>query len=94
MTLWELRETKRYLEEQGLKNYDEDAVFQARLKLEKMEEDSKKSTKQARRNSSRKAHASKGASKSSIDEVPIESHQAQEDYTEDEIQPFDDIEVY
>ncbi|MDJ1138791.1 Mu transposase C-terminal domain-containing protein [Marinicella marina] len=94
MTLWELRETKRYLEEKGLKNYDEDAVFQARLRLEKMEEDSKKITKQTRRNTSRKTQATKGASQSNLNTEPIKPQENVEEFSEEEILPFDDIEVY
>jgi putative transposase len=49
MTLWELREARTKLREQGVAKMDEDLIFQAYRKLRTLEEEAGKATRKARR---------------------------------------------
>ena len=52
MTLWQLRDAKKYLREQGIKDYDEVKIFEARELNKKLVEVASKKTKEARRKKS------------------------------------------
>ena len=49
VSIWDIREAKRYLKKEGLKDYDETRLFQALKKLNKLEAESFEKTKTARR---------------------------------------------
>ena len=53
ISIWEFRAAKKYLEAQENKDYDEDDIFNAIERLKQMEEDAKRKTRVARKNSER-----------------------------------------
>ena len=56
VSIWDIREAKRYLKKEGLKDYDETKLFQALKKLNKLEAESFEKTKSARRKLSSNNH--------------------------------------
>ena len=56
VSIWDIREAKRYLKKEGLKDYDETRLFQALKKLNKLEAESFEKTKSARRKLSSNNH--------------------------------------
>jgi hypothetical protein len=49
VSIWDIREARRYLKKEGLKDYDETRLFQALKKLNKLEAESFEKSKSARR---------------------------------------------
>ena len=56
VSIWDIREAKRYLKKEGLKDYDETRLFQAIKKLNRLEVESFEKTKTARRKLSSNNH--------------------------------------
>ena len=56
ISIWDIREAKRYLKKEGLKDYDETRLFQAIKKLNRLEVESFEKTKTARRKLSSNNH--------------------------------------
>ncbi|MCL4497599.1 MAG: Mu transposase C-terminal domain-containing protein [Deltaproteobacteria bacterium] len=56
VSIWDIREAKRYLKKEGLKDYDETRLFQAIKKLNRLEAESFEKTKTARRKLSSNNH--------------------------------------
>lgn len=56
VSIWEIREVKKYLKKEGLKSYDEDKIFQALKKLRQIETESFEKTKSVRRKLSSDGH--------------------------------------
>jgi len=56
VSIWDIREAKRYLKKEGLKDYDENRLFQALKKLKQIETESFEKTKSARRRLSSNNH--------------------------------------
>lgn len=56
VSIWDIREAKRYLKKEGLKDYDETRLFQAIKKLNQLEVESFEKTKTARRKLSSNNH--------------------------------------
>lgn len=77
ITLWELNALRKYLEDRGAENIDEDMLFEAREDRRKMREDAKIKTEAARRRAAREAererHAKKGAEATAKAVAPLPS---------------------
>ena len=56
VSIWDIREAKRYLKKEGLKDYDENRLFQALKKLKQIETESFEKTKSVRRKLSSNNH--------------------------------------
>ena len=56
VSIWDIREAKRYLKKEGLKDYDENRLFQALKKLKQIEAESFEKTKTVRRKLSSNNH--------------------------------------
>ena len=56
ISIWEIRESKKYIRKEGLKSYDEDKIFQAFKKLRQIETESFEKTKSVRRKLSSNGH--------------------------------------
>ncbi|MDA8272836.1 MAG: transposase, partial [Deltaproteobacteria bacterium] len=56
ISIWEIREAKKYIKKEGLKSYDEDKIFQAFKKLRQIETESFEKTKSVRRKLSSNGH--------------------------------------
>ena len=83
LNLWELREIRRRLKEQGVAKMDEDLIFQAYRRLRAMEEQAGAATRKARRTPSVKTPA-----------VAPEPAAAVSADSGDEIRPFEEIESW
>lgn len=83
MTLWELREVRARLKEQGIARMDEDLIFQAYRKLRAMEEEAGAATRKARRSKSGEA-----ATTAPEPPAPVTAD------SEEDIRPFEEIEPW
>lgn len=96
ISLWELRELKRYIKQQNSnKPIDEDAIFEARYRMNQIVEKAQKTTKKVRR----KVQKDTVRAKESIPEIVKSSPNIELSSTLDEnfdddfdIQPYEDIE--
>lgn len=89
MSVWELREVRRRLKEEGQKAIDEERIFDAYKRLRALEADAVVATKKARRAAQRRRGHAAGerlmpAGLTLVPDIPLASA--------DEIQPFDEIE--
>lgn len=94
MSLWELRVTLRYLDEQGKKNVDEDQIFRAYNEMRRIEEQSKTVTRKTRLAQTRRRHH-EASRKRAQDVTPLPvSDDPTSESTLSNIAPFDEIEHY
>lgn len=89
ISVWELREARRWLKEEGQKAINEDLIFDAYNRLRALEADAVQETKKARRTAQRRrgqAQATRPTPEysASMTDYPVASA--------DEVQPFDEIE--
>lgn len=92
MSIWELRKIKAVLTERGEQNIDENAIFDAYLTLQKMEENAKTETKKARRLKVVKTKQKTHKKIISPEKEPVlESSKALQEDIFKEIEAFDDI---
>lgn len=89
ISIWELKAAQKQLKETGLKDVNEDLIFNAIEKMRVIEEKSIKTTKKARRDHQRRKVANKKSitvnhskQKDSLTEAPFD---------DDDIQPFDEL---
>ena len=88
ISVWELREVRRRLKEQGGRQVDEAAIFDAYTRMRQMEKEAAATSKTARRNEQRRrTHADSGRKKADGDLKINDAIDAES------IQPFDEIEV-
>jgi putative transposase len=92
ISLWELRATIRYLDEQGKKNVDEDQIFHAYDEMRRIEEESKTKTRKTRLAQTRRKHHEAVRKETTDKEAPLAPIEADE--SSDDIRPYDEIEHY
>ena len=92
MSLWELKEVKRRLQEEGRKDINEDLIFDTFEKMRAMEAEAVKVTKKMRRDRQRrKIHKSASEPLRVLREKVVETETPNAN-SEDRIAPFDDLE--
>ena len=82
LTLWELREARARLKQQGVTNTDEDLIFRAYRKLRAIEEEASTATRKAHRMPSTVAGTKAEVTPPDADE------------SDDQIRPFEEIEPW
>ena len=90
MSIWELREVRRHLKEEGRKSVNEDLIFDAYNRLRNLEDEARQETKKARRLAQRRRHHGQR------DPISLDPSPPSDDFqfgNLDDIQPFDEIEV-
>lgn len=101
MSIWELRSAKKYLREKGVKEANEEQIFQAREKLQEIERAASEKTKSARRAQEATQHR-KRTLKADKRETPLPERRADESSSQAQttleaifanIEPFTGIEV-
>jgi putative transposase len=90
ISVWELREARRKLKEDGLKAVNEDLIFKAYNRLRALEDEAIKETKKARRSAQRRRlhqqiEPPEVADLAELNDFPVDNL--------DDIEPFDEIEV-
>jgi putative transposase len=90
ISVWELREARRKLKEDGLKAVNEDLIFKAYNRLRALEDEAIKETKKARRAAQRRRlhqqiEPPEVAASTELNAMPVDNL--------DDIEPFDEIEV-
>ncbi len=90
MSIWELREARRKLKEEGHKAVNEELIFSAYNRLGALEDEAIKETKKARRSAQRRRVHERieppaVADSTELNDFPVD--------TLDDIEPFDEIEV-
>ena len=90
ISVWELREARRKLKEEGLKAVNEDLIFKAYNRLRALEDEANQETRKARRSAQRRRRHQQ--SERPVLGNPVEQHDFPVDNL-DEIKPFDEIEV-
>lgn len=88
MSIWELREVKKHLEQLGKNNIDEHAIFEAFDRLQNIQEEAEGKTKAARRATQRKIHHTP-VIKASPTQKPLPVSEAPQLSTD--IKPFDEL---
>ncbi|MBQ1784205.1 MAG: transposase [Gammaproteobacteria bacterium] len=96
MSIWELREARRVLREDGRANIDEHAIFEALLRMRQQEEDAKAKTKKALRSQQRRQdHRAQTATEAPSNNQPSVDRTLPTDRevttTTRIIKPFDDL---
>ena len=95
ISMWELHEITRALKEKGRENYDEMEIFAAYDRMDKIKDEAKKSTRTSRKTeSAKKIHKKRNETQKitiADDKKPIKS---EFDALFDNVQAFDDIEVF
>ena len=78
---WQIEEANRYLQEQGLRDYDEDAVFRAMERLDDRAEQAKTKTKQARRERQKKRRREQSVKQTDAlrTDLPVQEIQSPDD---------------
>ena len=93
MSIWELREIMRRLKEQGLKEINEDIIFDAFERKRAIENEAVRKTKKMRRDAQRrKMHGEARKQLGPINAKAPASAQGPQAST-DVIKPFDDLEI-
>jgi putative transposase len=90
MSVWELREVRRQLKEEGHKAVNEDLIFRAYNRLRALQDEAVKETKKARRSAQRRRlhqqiEPPEVADATDLNDFPVDNL--------DDIEPFDEIEV-
>jgi putative transposase len=90
MSVWELREVRRKLKEEGYKAVNEDLIFRAYNRLRALQDEAIKETKKARRSAQRRRlhrqiEPPEVADATELNDFPVGNL--------DDIEPFDEIEV-
>ena len=88
--MWELREARRKLKEDGLQAVNEELIFSAYNRLRALEDEATQATRKARRSAQRRRHHEQ--SEPPLLDDPVEPGDFPVDDL-DEIKPFDEIEV-
>ena len=94
ISLWELRATLRYLDEQGKKNVDEAQIFRAYDEMRRIEEQSKTLTRKTRMAQTRRRHHEAARKKASDVESVTPPLAPADNSSFGDITPFDEIEHY
>jgi putative transposase len=87
LTLWELREARTRLKQQGVAHMDEDLIFQVYRKLRVIEEEASTATRKAHRLPMTDARTKAG--KASLEVTPPAAGDS-----DDQIRPFEEIEPW
>jgi len=89
LSIWELREARRKLKEEGRQSVNEDLIFDAYNRLRVLEAEAVHATKQARRTAQRRHEQGQGTRAPSQPVAPVFEHRLAR---AEDIQPFDEIE--
>lgn len=99
ISLWELKAAKRRLEEEGLKEVNEDLIFETLNRMREIENEAVRQTKKARRENQRRRHNQEGVQihrEAKVNALQPKtagrSNEPTEDFTVEDIKPFEELE--
>lgn len=90
ISIWELREARRRLEEEGGRIIDEAAIFAAYDRMREIEDEAKAKTKAARRATQRRTMGI-GATAKTVTPSPVDQQEQSDTRVTPDIQPFDEM---
>jgi putative transposase len=93
ISIWEMREARKRLEEEGRKKINEDLIFESYARMRAQEEQAKRETKRVRRARERRSlHSQVDKPMATKNPATLNAHTQQPHTTLPDIEPFDEIE--